>query len=537
MAQSGAFAAAIAELGTCTLLVRRDGPELRGFLLSPDVPSVDNAALILAQALAAHAEIDEWPTGLGECASFGVLEFVEDSTRAHEAQAGMDPANLPRIIASTLSDGDWVAVSLRAAKESERRRSSDWMKHRLGSAAPVHHSFAPEAFVMSMMGGASSPANTSGMLRTIAAAMPGFDLRVKAKSYSMIGSFLPAAVVAFLRTLVTITSLLGDPSVKLVPPVAALGAVVAAGLFAFGRLAGWLDSPYRRMLRQAQTGQFAAPRKRHLPPARPRKAVVIAGEQTKAERSGSYPLATTSFLVGPQVVTALVAPHAGAASGQATTSKRPTPGALLEPIGPRIGMTPEGPLYLSARDAMAGVACMGRAGSGKTQFVRSLFGWYCLERQNPKGLPGWPGRNNALIAFESKGESTEHYKAWAAATGDKVAVFNIADPDSWGIDLFHVEGLDAAQRANYITNMLKYAIREGGILDQSFETLEQVFTGAAGILSTAPKLSRENPTPTPTLTASMSDVNQQGSIVYFALALLGGFGPEIGSGLFEKIQT
>ena len=110
---------------------------------------------------------------------------------------------------------------------------------------------------------------------------------------------------------------------------------------------------------------------------------------------------------GPALLTGLVAPHAGAASGAASTQPRVAPPALLDPgIGPLLGDAgePAAPVHLSAADQHLGLLAVGRPGTGKSVLIRLAYAWNCLERVHPSGRPGHPGARNTLIAFESKGE-------------------------------------------------------------------------------------------------------------------------------------
>ncbi|TSE15030.1 hypothetical protein B1A87_002965 [Arthrobacter sp. KBS0703] len=211
----------------------------------------------------------------------------------------------------------------------------------------------------------------------------------------------------------------------------------------------------------------------------------INGEKVPFEKfipasDGDYPLAPDTFMLGPNVVVGMVSPHAGAVSGAAATRARATPPVMLQKIGPLLGTNDDGSAHLSAAAMLFGVAIIGKPGSGKSLCVRSLFGWHCLERVNPTGKPGYPGANNTLIAFESKGDGVAKYVEWAHKLGDKVLVIDVADPRTRGIDLFAVPG-DNAAKALFFTNAMKYTFGADAIGDRSFPTIVSVLTAAMSV--------------------------------------------------------
>ncbi len=236
-----------------------------------------------------------------------------------------------------------------------------------------------------------------------------------------------------------------------------------------------------------------------------------------------YPLPDTAFLVGPALLTGLVAPHAGAASGAATTGSRPAPPALLDPgIGPLLGEAgePGAPVHLSAADQHLGLLAVGRPGTGKSVLVRLAYAWNCLERVHPSGRPGHPGARNTLIAFESKGEQGAGiYRAWARATGDRALLIEAADPATFAIDLFDTTG-SVEDRARTFTAMLTYAFEPGAIQGRAVEALTAALSGA---LVTTDRIARDAHLP------------PGRSPVFYAHVLLGGRGDERATALAEAI--
>lgn len=520
VARAASFASAAGPLGAATLLVHRTEAGLAGYLLAPQGASAEAAAMHLAQAVNARAvEVPNVPD-LTRAGAVGWLRYSPGSVAGRESQAGVDPAESARRLAVALAPGQWVAVTVRQATAAEKRRHRRWLVARLATPSPVHHSLSPGAVAVVVRGGANDRGATTALLAQVAAAMPGFDVPTTASvarhALQIAGWRVLGPVLWALTTAVQVW--FGTPGWfwAIVGPVGVASAAVGY-LMAVGRL----ETSRDRLRRDAASGRFRSPPHRRTPPARPRMFRMENGESV--QRDGDYPLADVVFLLGPSVVAGLVAPGAGALSGTSSTQARPTPSALRVPVGPMVGEGADGaPVYLSAADFFAGVFLAGQPGSGKSQLVRSLFAWNCLERVHPSGLPGHPGRSNALIAFESKGEGALEYMQWARTLGDRLDLVDVADPAALAVDLFSVPGT-VADRASFFVNAMVYAFEPGAIHDRSFATLVQVFTAALAV--------------TPEIAGLVPDLPEKASPVAYAHVLLGGAGSDVGVELAGAIMS
>lgn len=494
--RAGTFASAVANTGTATLLTRRDATGLNGYLILPAAAAGHKAEINLAHTVGAKAEPAELPEELGDTAEIGTLEF-RPSVALRETQAGIDPTELPRLLGNAMSDGTWVAVTMRKPADVERRRYTTWLSHRLGTAMPTHHSMSPNAMVVTITAGASTRDEVRALLSQVTAGMPGFDLDTTVRFARRRSLAVPIGAAGALASIAANIGLPHLPAEAAAYLPAALPGILFAAAAVFGLafltgLSGRLPSQDSKLRDRLDTGVFPAPAQRLTAPAKPRKEQTVRGhttdsqgnkipfEKVRAATDGQYPLHSRAFLVGPSVVVGVVSPHAGAVSGVATTKSRSTPPAMLQPIGPLLGQTDDGMAYLSASTLRFGSAIVGKPGSGKSLLVRSLFGWNCLERVNPSGRPGYPGKANTLIAFENKGDGAAKYVEWAHALGDQVLVIDAADPATPAIDIFAVPG-DNAQKANFFTNAMKYTFGESAIGDRSFPTIVAVLTAAQAI--------------------------------------------------------
>ncbi|WP_237740792.1 type IV secretory system conjugative DNA transfer family protein [Crystallibacter crystallopoietes] len=480
--RAGAFASAATELGTATLLTRREPTGLNGYLILPEKSVNLNAALHLGQTVGARAEIAELSDDLADVPVIGELVF-RPSPALRETQAGIDPTELPRLLANTIPAGAWVAATLRAPSTRERKHHTAWLSHRLGTAVPVHHSMSANAVVMTITAGGSSREEVRSMLHQVTAGLPGFDLDSDVVFPARRHRFVFGLAVGALLAAAT---LFGLPQIPYeLPgwlPVALYGVAAIAAAVGLGALTGRIKSPDTRLRSRLDRADFPAPPARRGKPSPPRKERTIKGQNGAPDKQlpasdGDYPFAPNSFIVAPTVIVGMVSPHAGAVSGETVTRSRATPPAMLQPIGPMIGTNEDGRAHLSAPELLFGTAIVGRPGSGKSVITRTLFGWSCLERVRPSGRPGYPGSRNALIAFESKGDGVDKYLGWAHALGDKALLVDVGDPSTRAIDMFAVPG-DNAARASFFTNAMRYAFGDQAIGDRSFETLVAVLTAA-----------------------------------------------------------
>jgi len=397
------FAVAASESGTVTLVCVRDDRGMAGYLVTSDGSSADQAALHLAQTVAARAEPMAELPALDGVGSVGWLRAHPTSVASRDVQAGADPSEVSRRLVVAMRAGQWVAIVLRPARRNERKRVLRWYAHRLGTANPVHHITDEQAVVASIVAGGADADEVRSLLRQLAAALPGFDVDTKVSTSTRWRDV--AALDA-----VGIGSWLGVGIGLHVWMVASLVGSVPAAL-ALGIAYGLVPTRAGKVAKQVGAGVFGAPPKRLLPPRRPRekKEAKDNGRKGSAAADGSYPLASTTFLLSPSVVVGLVAPHAGGASGASTTERRAAPEMLLDPrIGPALGQAGDDPamVHLPAGDFPAGVAIVGKQGSGKAQ---PLDTWFPVPA-SVRFPSGWARNEELQVSdrvFARDGETTE----------------------------------------------------------------------------------------------------------------------------------
>lgn len=519
-ARAQAWSAAARQFRSSTLLSVGSASGVTGHLIMPNREGVDRAALNLAHAVAARAEIvDELPD-LSGTRRVGVMRADVRAAAGRSPQSGADPAEAARRIEMALRPGPdggpaWVAATVRRPTKRERRRTLRWFAHRLGSANPVHHSSDTQAVVVTFMAGGDDADDVRQRLNQVAAVMPGFDIDVKVRILRP----LLAAVYPFAAALAAGTGLHLAHS----PAAYQVGAAALGAALALLTVTGLLPNGDRRLVRRARAAVFDPPPRKFARTASPARAGVDRAGRATDDSPGDYPLARETFMVGPAVLTGLVAPHAGAASGSAVTERRSASAAMLDAgIGPYIGTAgnDNARVHLSAADLSTGFAAIGKPGSGKSQVVRSLFAWNCLERVVPTGVAGSTGARNSLIAFESKGDGALVYRRWARAVGDSTLLIDVADPDSYAIDIFDLPG-SVKDRARLFANMLVYAFDAGSIQGQSFESLEITLTGALVVTDDI---------------ADSAGVQTGRSPIFYCYVLLGGHGDEKGRALAAAIS-
>ena len=450
------------------LVACHDGYGPAAYLAAPALRS-DQVARALGAAVGARPEPAD-PPNLAEARRLGWLEARPDPMGGHESQAGGDPSEVAMALARALVPGAWVALTLRSPTRSERNRARRWF--RAQNVALSHYSAEAEVLVASAYAGAPDAPGLRALLGQLASALPGFEVNTAAVAAWTPPWPLPAALGA------------GAGVAGLVTGHAALGGV-AAGLCALptvGLATGALPTPERRLRKALAAGVLPAPPKRRLPARAPRAQRTVRGGPDRPDRivpahPGDWPLARRAFLAGPAMVVGVASPHGGGAEPGATRA-RPVPAALTADIGPVVGTGADGQaVHVSAAPEDVGVAVLGIPGTGKTALVQALWAWSCLERAQPSGKPGRPGKDQVLVAFETKGSGPGEWVGWARAVGVAPLVVSLADAATPAIDLFAGPG-SVAERAGRLVDSMVYAFGDQAIQGRSTEALMAALCGA-----------------------------------------------------------
>lgn len=365
------FGAAVRALRGVTLLTVRTTTGLDCYVMAgaKSATQADRMADTLAHTLAAKAErTDELPD-LSSAPAIARLFARPTQSVSRDSQSGAEPAEVPQTILRVAEPGSWIAVTLRAPRRTEVDRARRWNARR--ATITTHHSLDSEVLVASFVAGGPSERSAAFLLDQMVSALPGMDVDTRAKAVTDTAVVATAGALAALvyGTGAALSTLSAGPAVSAAVMVTELlaeplwaGAVASAPLAAiamFGAL-GWLPTARRSLSTGAKSLSFPAPTAggRRAPEPTP----------DKPDPPNPYPLAATSFLVGPSVVAAVAAPHAGAASGSSSTAARSAPPALRQDIGAMIGHAgpaADQPVHLSAGDATSGLMVLGIPDSGK----------------------------------------------------------------------------------------------------------------------------------------------------------------------------
>lgn len=532
--RAAAFAVPAVGSGSSALIAVRDEDGLRGYFAATDTVSSNTAAMQLAHTVEGRLEHEDFPAWLAETPAIGELRVDAAHHVYKDTQAGADPSETARALANSMPQGSWIAASIRRPTKREAKLHRRWLVHRLATANPQHHSLSPQAITVSFFAGGNDREEVKTLLSQISAELPGFDLGTRPRILSRRPAVLKSTATAVLLGLATVLGFMFAPEPLASAAWWALGAAIGALIFAVSAGAGWLPGPDDRVRKSLLRGQVPAPSSAPARVRAPKKEQTLTSHRTLSDGTsqstikhikdfgGDYPLASSAFLVAPHVIVGLVAPGAGTVSGVVTTADRQVPAAVLERIGPMIGTSPQGEIYLSVEELLFFAACFGDAGSGKSRFIRALYGWFVLDRALGSHLPGAPGARNTLIAFESKGEGTAKYLEYAALAGESPYRVDVADATSAAIDLFAVPG-NAQRKAEFFVNAMQYAFSEGSIQDRSAETLRSLLTAALAV--TAEIAAAAGPA-----------LDPHGSPIYFAHILCGGRGDDLGVSLAGAIR-
>ena len=506
------FSAKLGPRTAVTFIALSTEEGLRNYIVTPDTSEMNDAALAASHAVSGKLRRIEDPEDIPELANvnyIGHMMYRPGGARYSATQADADPFALSESL-DQMPVGSWVAVTMRAPYENlVFNETNIFQRWQFGQIkGNTHHSLETNATIAHVAVGTTDPSRAKAIMRDVTGGMPGFDLPIKTVSFprprivagmlaiavliAVLGygaSFLPGLLAEYIdEPLTTVVSYLS-------PVIYALSAVPVLGAVAY---IIW----GRRYQRKFARGRFPRPMIRHslVPPAKPTQdndsgqmesgeglMNAMSGNATKGKKSaGEYPLNRTSFKVGAMLPAGVVAPAAGASSGESETSARRAPSGLLRPIGPLIGRDEAGrKVRLSALDLWAGIAVFGKPRSGKSYLLRAIFAWFLadqtpLDSAHAKSLEQSEsilGSKGAIVAFESKdGEDAAEYQKWSETLGGKkVHVLDLADPEGRRIDMFGSNG-SPSDRANRFVNKMIYHWGDESIAAASRKTLRNVLT-------------------------------------------------------------
>lgn len=523
-----AFTEAAVKRGAAFLIVQRTGGALRYYAMFPDGAGADAAERNLHEAVAARATLVDTLPDLS-AGGYAALRQRLSGQALRSTQSGVDVTTTAAVIATTLTDGQWVGMSLRHIGLSERGRWSRWLSHRLGSESPTHHSMRPGAVVASLFAGADTPDAARVVVQAVAMSLPGFDQDTEGETPSNvapIGVSLFAALAGFVGWFAPRFITESWTQTLAMVPAHVWALLLVVGLIGFvATVSGALPTVHNRLRRATRKGVLPPPPHRLLPPRSPRKASVkqdANGTVRQVDASdGDYPLHPYSFKVGAALPAAFISPHGGATSGELTTLSRSVPPAVQQRIGPLIGTGPNGePVHLSAADGQSGVAIVGRPSSGKSVLTQHLMAFAMAERRHVSAGTVFVGGNNSIVDFEAKLDGAQRAMQWAQQMGEKAMLIELANPDSYAIDMFAVPGT-VADRALHFVNAMVYAFDAGDIRAESMRTLKMVLTGGLAVTDEI---------------ASGVGVEPGRSPIFYAYVLMGQRGADIGQRLAAQIR-
>lgn len=473
--RAGGFGASAKSTGGgAVVLVRgEDGPPV-AYVAVPEGDTAPRLAETLASLVSARKAGSEAPPLPTDGA---LLRLVARPSRlaSKDTQAGREPNDVARFVASEMPTLSWLIMSFRAPTRGELQVSRRWWRHRLAGATQ-HYSNVQAPLLVSITAGSADGAAVAGFADQLASELPGFDLEVAPVAVYGRAQFVAAGLVVAAAGCSAMW--LGSGQWLW----SALGA--APGLvFAVAVAAGWWRSPRQRLADQLDRGQLPSVPK--VPPfliKAPQQAGLKRGSdgtmREVAESPGGYPLHRSTFLLAPEQVATVAWPHYGAGAGAAEVRLRETPPGLLDPsIGPAVGVDASGrAVHFDTGEMWRTVFISGEPGSGKSVLAQTLFAFDSLERVCPQRRPGWPGPRNSMIVWESKSaEGMREHLDWLRLTGDSFLVVDLLDANAPAIDMVPA-GVPAATQAQELVNAMVYAFRDGSIQYASMGALKPVLT-------------------------------------------------------------
>lgn len=477
-------------LGPVMLIAKRTEEGIQDYIAISSSPSSKNAADSFASAVGAEAVIVD-DLGLRDSVihTLGAKHiargtFPQGSIGAERStQANTDYFVLPRVIVDHLNPGSFFAVSMRPPTTSERRSWAPWFKYATGGGVTTHPSLDSSSTIVEFYtGDEASKSEALSSMTEIVEAMPGFDAMVTPRPLGASRGFIKTALLSLLAFVLGATvperlaEKLSETGGKL-SSISEYSEQIASGLGTILFILGWIlaaDTVLRffrihksRGLRaRGNLVSLRAPvgrRRWRAKPPREEKIDPQTGRIVTKEFPGDYPLLPHSIRTAPSVYASAFSPRSGVVGGESRTTKRQINKRFTDKIGPLIAEVGDQSIHISAAAASFGTSFLGSPGSGKSQTLRSIFGFSILERVAPSGLPGFPGRNNTLIAIENKGpDGAAEYLEWASTLGDDIILVDAADDSTSTIDLLS-NGENIGECASNFVNLMKSGWSEGEI--------------------------------------------------------------------------
>lgn len=347
--------------------------------------------------------------------------LTETDTAAKSVAAALD------------NPGEFVALIARAQTRREQERIHIWYDG-IETVSPnirTHPAVSKGGMVCTIWAGGSDKQHAEMLPGSLTEHLAGFDIATAAKHpkntqmRARIGTFgLPPVAVAAAGAALT-----GGP----VAAVAAAGAAaILAGQIILVAVGNRIGPAAESEALQQSTPPTIAPRRggrrSHTEGTR-----WYSGDRIVAA-TNPYPLADHVFPVGAQHVALTAAPHAGAASGAATTASREPAALLTQTAGVLIGKSgPNGrDVYIPNEPAAPrAIGMIGAPGMGKSGAAFSVYAADILRAA--------AGEHMSLIDFESKSGSSAAFLAQIARNcglEDRLVVIDVHDPRTTAIDMF-----------------------------------------------------------------------------------------------------
>jgi len=475
----------------------------------------DADRLALAHASGSRLEPFDGPNLIADGRVRGFLRTPWWPTQVQKStQQGVALGETARLVGDAIAPGCWVAMSLR--KLIGLTEGDGWEKYatrRLGvTGGGTHHSREKGHVLASIMAGGNTRDEVRDSLTRVAAALPGFDVSCGVK----FASRWPRPWVWLLGILATVLGLAAGMwtyAVDTVTGKPGLGVLTSFGVWAVAGLcalvaavwmAGWWPGFLSRVATAKHVGDLPRPPVKWWPTRRPANVApgdisqALMGTRSDRNKMGGYPLRRCNFVLGPMLVAGFVAPARGVESGVVTSAlTKIPPEAAREGIGPVVMVSDGVVARLSAADLWTGLAISGRSGCGKTGILFLVWAAYLCAivwaRLTGHAIPGWPGEETTMVAFESKGgDGLDDWRRWGVLAGTDVDVVSLTLPLARTIDFLHVHP-DPLECASQVAASMKFVFEAGAIQNLAMQTLTGVWSGAfvvendAGVFARCPE--------------------------------------------------
>lgn len=499
-------------------------------------------------------------------------EAPRNESLTSSSAAGVNPLHVAENMVGVIQPNEWIGFSVRALRSRERTAMKMYIDARggIGQSSPAGR---PTALVTNMYASSDEPDRPYQMLRQLNGALPNRTVEEIRKwpSFRPAKKFKPTIILATLAAMLGLYNIVNskiDPwlndafssllvdrgiieagqtfSLPDTPLPVLVGLGIAAAACAVLSTVHLVPTRYARVERHLKRNALPRPPLPYHPFARYRLSSAhkrnreVNGQGQIEFSQGTvhknlndpnktiYPLDNRNIVLPVESWIGIVRPRA---TEQSTTVERLVPRPLIDRTGVVAGHSQDTPVYLPSSSTRLGVSLLGTPGSGKSATLHTHVAYMMADKECPTGLPGDPGKHNAIVVVEEDQSSIESILHWATIVGAPAPyVVKAVDHEGYVLDMFGDPSTYPSRQswgAN-VASVWRESFADGSIMARSQDAVRITATAASFVNDDVVSLARDH---------DRCTLAQDETILYYMYALMGGIdGDANAKPLFEALR-